>query len=274
MSQHNFIEFSYAKRDISFLWDKLFTTQIDVGFPVEVPYLYRSSHWDSAKRVIDLGTGNGHFLLRISKLFPKKKYVGVDKSRKFIDFAGRASSREKITFICQDIFKIRQNSFDYAIMRALVQHMDDYDTLLAKVGKILQPHGAVLVIELSDKDPIFFQPNAPIMSKLYREIGVRQRASRPKGMRSLDDFKRFAVTSGEWEVSIDEEVFIPSTIGQNQKLYNKQLILVIEIMNSLELLHNFQTNYEELSSEWRAWSKLTPAYMHMKLRIIELLRAR
>ena len=56
----------------------------------------------SAKRVLDIGTGNGHFLCRVAERYPDKQFVGIETSEPLIERAAkiaREMSLSNIKFI-------------------------------------------------------------------------------------------------------------------------------------------------------------------------------
>ena len=56
-------------------------------------------------KIIDIGTGIGSNLRYFKKKFFKSKFVGVDYSKKKIDFAKKVNTNDSIKYFCGDILK-------------------------------------------------------------------------------------------------------------------------------------------------------------------------
>ncbi len=116
-------------------------------------------HLDSpAPEVLDLGCGTG----LSSLLFFKSgcRVTGVDATRAMIERAGRLPFRR---LICQDLEKglrVRDLSFDAAVMIGVMEYINDPAALLARVRGKLRRGG-------------FFGLTVPQRSSLYSEAGLR-----------------------------------------------------------------------------------------------------
>lgn len=116
-------------------------------------------HLDSAApEILDLGCGTG----LSSLLFLKSgcRVTGVDGTRAMIERAGRLPFRR---LICQDLGKglrVRDMSFDAAVMVGVLEYIEDPAALLARVRRKLKPGGV-------------FGLTVPQRSSLYGEAGLR-----------------------------------------------------------------------------------------------------
>jgi SAM-dependent methyltransferase len=117
------------------------------------------SHLDSAApEILDLGCGTG----LSSLLFFKAGFrvTGVDGTRAMIERAGRLPFRK---LICQDLGKelrVKDLSFDAAVMVGVMEYIDDPSALLARVRRKLKRGGV-------------FGLTVPQRSSLYSEAGLR-----------------------------------------------------------------------------------------------------
>ena len=117
------------------------------------------SHLDSpAPEILDLGCGTG----LSSLLFFKSgcRVTGIDGTRAMIERAGRLPYRR---LICQDLeksLKVKDLSFDAAVMIGVMEYIDDPAALLARVRGKLRRGGV-------------FGLTVPQRSSLYSEAGLR-----------------------------------------------------------------------------------------------------
>src|SRR5437667_4411919 len=244
-----------SKKQASALWDELFITQVEVSFDFELPVFYRSEAWHSAQRVVDLGTGNGYFLAQLSGIFSHKTFLGLDISQEFIDLALKLNRAENLQFVCRDLFD-ETSKYDFVILRALVQNLDDFLRLLQKLASLTVPGGAVLLIELSEKNSVYFWPSAPKMQRFYTSIGQYRRDRRPEGCRYLSDLVTLACKSKEWSLAADELVVVPSTIDSNLALLRKQFALALELLNMSRDTYPISLDYNDIRKEWNYWCNL------------------
>lgn len=117
------------------------------------------NHLDStAPEILDLGCGTG----LSSLLFFKSgcRVTGIDGTRAMIERAGRLPFRK---LICQDLEKslrVKDLSFDAAVMIGVMEYIDDPAALLARVRGKLRRGGV-------------FGLTVPQRSSLYSEAGLR-----------------------------------------------------------------------------------------------------
>jgi len=117
------------------------------------------SHIDSAApEILDLGCGTG----LSSLLFFKSgcRVTGVDGTRAMIERASKLPFRK---LICQNLEKdlrVRNRSFDAAVMVGVMEYIDDPAALLSRVSKKLRRGGV-------------FGLTVPQKSSLYSESGLR-----------------------------------------------------------------------------------------------------
>lgn len=116
-------------------------------------------HLDSAApEILDLGCGTG----LSSLLFFKSGYrvTGIDGTRAMIERASRLPFRK---LICQDLeksLKVKDMSFDAAVMIGVMEYIDDPAALLARVRVKLRRGGV-------------FGLTVPQRSSLYSEAGLK-----------------------------------------------------------------------------------------------------
>ena len=102
-------------------------------------------------RLMDVGCGDGQFLLALRRLFPQAELVGLDWNfapSVTAKFDGAKISR--ITGAIEDV-DITGQSFDVITMIQLIEHLWDPRRVLECCGHALKPHGW-LVIETPNPD--------------------------------------------------------------------------------------------------------------------------
>jgi tRNA G46 methylase TrmB len=77
-----------ARYNLGDLVDQILIMQTDYSWPKEAECL-ENHGLKSAKRVLDIGTGNGHFLCRMAERYPDKQFVGIETSEPLIERASK-----------------------------------------------------------------------------------------------------------------------------------------------------------------------------------------
>lgn len=112
--------------------------------------LFRSLGWDQFPqefleklkgKLLDVGCGAGYFTNQIKRSRPKVEIYGVDFSKKAIEIAKK--DFPGIKFLTANVYKLPfpNNSFDAAIMRQTLEHLENPDKALAELRRILKPGG-------------------------------------------------------------------------------------------------------------------------------------
>lgn len=127
------------------IWDEIQCVQANFCFAQEISAYYMSESWiKTAKNILDVGTGNGYFLKRISERFPDKSYTGIDTSKEFIERAKRDCGNSNISYRKQNFFDV-ECQFDFIIMRLFWQHLPlkELPNALIKLDNITKPGSSV-----------------------------------------------------------------------------------------------------------------------------------
>lgn len=248
------------------IWDRLQRYQADFCMALELPHYFTSERWREAESVIDVGTGNGHYLGRVVDLFPSKRYVGVDHSEEFIEIATRRNTRGQVSFVQQDVWNL-SGSYDFAILRLVLQHVPDVSGVMRCLGNVVRRGGGALVVDAHD--PLrFFSPALPMFMEFMQAFRHQEQQVGPDktvttGMRAL-------VESLEgWKVETGTTLTIPSTIPGNMDLFRKTYGLVIDMA---ELVGEVHFDFDSVRKEWQWWCGLDEAYTHVGLDVVRLER--
>ena len=119
--------------------------------------------------VCDIGCGNGGFLMRLAQEIndPMVKYVGVDISKPFIDFANHAVKAKKLKNISFKLYDVESQSlpdtFDIVVSSEVLEHLQNPDIFIKHVYSQLRPKGYFLLSTPNAKNaikyPLFFLKN-------------------------------------------------------------------------------------------------------------------
>jgi ubiquinone/menaquinone biosynthesis C-methylase UbiE len=103
-------------------------------------------------RILDLACGPGILSAAVAPL--ANEVVGLDITPKMVDLAARRLSRSGHTNakfkvgVVEDI-PFETGSFDGAVTRLSFHHFPDLDTPLAEIRRVLQPHGRLVVADIT-----------------------------------------------------------------------------------------------------------------------------
>lgn len=247
------------------LWDRILTSQVDFTFGLELSAYYRTPEWHRAVKVLDLGTGNGYYLHRVAQRFPEKTYLGIDQSAKQIDIARKRYQGDGVSFQCADLFDMR-GTYDFILLRAVVQHIVDLPRLVAQIRSLLHERGAAIIVDSEDRDPFLLWPSAPSVEHLFNTLSQKQSAAQSLSGEPLSNFLQMAVSSGTLEAT-DWTLIIPTTVDDNLNLLRDQYRSIIELLRRTEVV---SADFVEAAREWEHWCSLPHAYADMRVKIIRL----
>lgn len=107
--------------------------------------LYRDAIGDGARRILDLGCGNGRLLTQLRAHGPASwELVGVDFSEAAVRQCREKGFRARAMRI--EDFTAEDGTFDAVIMLQLIEHLEDPRGTLARVRALLKP-GGLLILE-------------------------------------------------------------------------------------------------------------------------------
>lgn len=99
----------------------------------------------SAHNILDIGCGDGSFLLTAGKFLKINKLYGVDISKNGIKEANKAN----IKAFCHDVDKgkipLKSNSIDLIFCGEVIEHVYSPDNLLIEIHRLLKPGGHVVL---------------------------------------------------------------------------------------------------------------------------------
>jgi SAM-dependent methyltransferase len=254
--------FGTEKQAILEIWSQMQRLQCDFCIPQEFSFYYTSPRWLAAKRVLDLGTGNGYYLRKIAARFPDKIYHGVDLSAELIAIARKEASDGTLSFSHGSIFDVTE-TYDFVLMRLLLQHLDDIKAVLDHVGTLTRPGASALIIDAHDPFR-FFYPDLPEFMGFFNAYAEHERkAGRDRSVAKR--IEQAIVSSTMWRQCGALQLLIPSTISGNLDLFTKTYTLLIDLV---EQAGELQYDFSGVKEAWRRWSERPDAYTQVGLNLI------
>jgi SAM-dependent methyltransferase len=264
-------KFETQNSDLFQIWDEVQRVQADFCFPQEISAYYMSENWiKSAKKILDVGTGNGYFLSMISAYFPEKLYTAIDISKEFIEKAKQDQKSSNITYRVQDYFDV-ESQFDFIIMRLFWQHLplERLKEAFLRLGKLTKIGSSVLITDAWDSAR-HFQPDLPEFRKIISGY-TRQQIDTGRDRDVIERLVLEVSENKKWEVGIDLKFIIPSTIGSNLELFYRVYDLWIKLF---ECLGDLKVDFSPAKEELKSWKREPPNYTQAGLRVIRLDRVK
>ncbi len=125
------------------------------------------------RRVIDVGCGDGTYTAELQRTCGPASMVGVDASTEAVEQANRRFGRPGLRFDACSVYDLpyEAGSFDVAVVRGLLHHLDDARRALARIG--------TLATELVVIEPNGYNPTLKLIerfSRYHREHGEKSYA--------------------------------------------------------------------------------------------------
>lgn len=122
--------------------------------------------------VLDLCCGTGDISYFLSKKKEVEKVIGVDFSKNMLKIANEKNKNDKIDYIFADCTKLpfSDNSFDAITMCFGLRNIENIDTTLKEIQRVLKPNGLFLHMDFAKGNRIldkFFDIFVPIGVKLF-----------------------------------------------------------------------------------------------------------
>jgi len=103
---------------------------------------------DTRDEILDIGCGTGLVMNTFATLYPNSNFTGVDFSNS-IDYAKQIAKENKLKntkWIKEDFLKVNlDKKYDVVICCGVLHHMPEYEEALAKIKKLLKPHGKLVI---------------------------------------------------------------------------------------------------------------------------------
>lgn len=98
--------------------------------------------------VLDVGTGPGHFIHTLLKVFPDAVITGVDPDEKSLQEAMNSFRAFDFKTMNGERINFPDNTFDLASISMALHHLSDVQLTLKEMQRVLKPGGWIIVNEL------------------------------------------------------------------------------------------------------------------------------
>lgn len=230
-------------------WDRLMRLQTDLSQPLELSFFFNSRTWLEARTVLDVGTGNAHYLRQLARYFPAKSYVGIDTDASHIEVAQReepGGDVPSMQFLLLDAHDVR-GAYDVALARLLVQHLPSAADFLTSMRRAIKPGGLLIVIESSD-DQRKFVPPVESMVRFFEAFRAKRRAdgcNRDAGRVLAEGASQFG-----FEPEASTLLVVPSTIPGHKDLFLETYLTVLDVVQGA---FRVDFDYGQLASDLKRW---------------------
>ncbi len=96
----------------------------------------------TGKDALDVGCGYGGVLAGLAEAFPLRSARGVDLDEEMVA-SGQALCSGRVSLETRDFFDMRDEAFDFILLRDVLEHMPDAERALAKAASLLRPGGRI-----------------------------------------------------------------------------------------------------------------------------------
>lgn len=113
-------------------------------------------------RALDVGTGPGQIPMKLAQHLPGWDFLGIDGSAKMLEQATRGALMKglakRVRFIPADANNIRfeAGAFDLVICNSVLHHLAEPARVLAEIGRVAKPAGAILIRDLRRPSRLMF----------------------------------------------------------------------------------------------------------------------
>ncbi len=159
------------------VWDVFLTGQTDLFFDLESTWLAKNTWWKESKNILDIGSGNGDYLYRLSSTFHKKRFCGIELVPQSVEKATNLYAHDRLTFQQGDaeVFNERlKESADVVMFHATLMHLQNERTALENAAKYLKPNGYVLIMDGFDPAYKSFPPVTAIDNAMQLAAEVKR----------------------------------------------------------------------------------------------------
>jgi len=134
----------------------------------------------SSGSVIDIGCGQGDFLLHLQKTNPELSLTGIDLSQ--------PSEAAGINFIRGDFLNEKfSQTYDVIVSLAVIEHIADVRSFVKKLYQICKPNGHIFIMTIDNRGFLYKT------ARMLKYIGLRQPFERLYSRHHLNHFNVFSL---------------------------------------------------------------------------------
>jgi ubiquinone/menaquinone biosynthesis C-methylase UbiE len=132
----------------------------------------------NGQRILELGSGPGYVTEQLLSLLPDSLLTAIEIRSDMLDIAQHQniSYSPRLTLIqgSASTLPLADNSFDVAIARFLLQHLETPQLLMREVHRVLKPGGKLVIIDVDGGLWGIVQPYQPTLHKIYAKADIEQ----------------------------------------------------------------------------------------------------
>ncbi|MGP0688317.1 malonyl-ACP O-methyltransferase BioC [Priestia aryabhattai] len=138
--------------------------------------------------ILEIGCGTGYLTQLLCEKFPKAAITAVDLSSGMIDLAKKKVTKDRVSFICEDIEELRiEKHYDLIISNATFQWFNSLHTTIKKLYKQLKPTGRLLFSTFGNRT---FQELHSCYSHAKQKLGLFSNSSPGQSFFSLEELSQ------------------------------------------------------------------------------------
>jgi len=177
--------------------------------------------------VLDVGTGNGNFLVVLKSIFPDAKITGIDPNEESLKEAAVKFPNVQFKKMSAEDIDLPDNYFDMATISMALHHLPDIKKSLLEMQRVVKPGGWLIINELFSDN---LNP-AQEVHKLYHHF-ISQ-IHRILGESHNETFKKEEIINIVEDSEIDIQLHFEFSKDVNPILSSEELETRVEKMNGL-----------------------------------------
>lgn len=120
--------------------------------------------------ILDIGTGLGIYIYRLSQHAPDAKFIGIDIDEENLRQARNIRGNSELILMSAENLGFRDNTFDAVLMIEVLEHISNDKKSIAEIYRVLKPRGKLIVTAPNKLFP-FETHGFRIGSKIYGTKG-------------------------------------------------------------------------------------------------------
>ncbi len=169
---------SYRVEHISENWEietERLKAQVDLFWEKEKEF-YRKAGLGDGMMVVEFGCGPGFMVEKLLNELPFSSIIGVEIDSRLLGYCAKylaGRKKHKFHLVRSSILDcgLAQNSFDFAIVRLVLEHLPEPQKAVREVYRVLKPGGSAVFIDNDFDFHIMTWPDAPTLQQLYYAYG-------------------------------------------------------------------------------------------------------
>lgn len=271
------------KIDQQGLWDIFLRGQTNYFFKTDLFVIESAPWWQQAQSVLEIGSGNGAYLHKLSLQSKNKNFLGIEKNHSFVELAKQQYAQTDLSFVEGDAEVINpplQQTADLVLFRFVLQHLQQPLIALEHTWQYLLPDGHVLVMDACDdaiqtSHPVnaYIQACAALKKmglekgKINRDITLQLMSELEKSDSTLSQL--YEVVFSNLDKNGNALVNFPyDTAETERKTFADQILLFLTLVNRVyHIPVDLSAAYDELKAytkDENAWTTIGLHYLVLK----------